>query len=171
LRDTDSTAAALPAAVPTADFCDLHPDAEVLRLEFRTFGGLTGCMGRAETVKSRDDNSLVKATLAEPGEGRVLVVDNGASTNCAMLGGDLAQMAAINGWAGIVVFGAVRDIAELQVTPIAVFALATCPRKSAKRGIGTRGEPLRVAGTYLRRGDLLAADADGVVVLPSWAAS
>jgi regulator of ribonuclease activity A len=171
LREAGLPPSACRAAQPTADFCDLHPDAEVLRGEFRALGGLPGCTGRVETIKTRDDNSLVKATLAEPGDSRVLVIDNSASTNCAMLGGDLAQMAAGNGWAGIVVFGAVRDAAELQATPIAVFALATCPRKSAKRGIGTRGEPLRVAGTYLRRGDMLAADADGVVVLASWAVS
>ena len=171
LRDTVSAPRTASAAVPTADLCDLHPDAEVLRVEFRTFGGLPGCAGRVETIKTRDDNSLVKAVLAEAGEGRVLVIDNSASTNCAMLGGDLAQAAAVNGWAGIVVFGALRDVAELQATPIAVFALATCPRKSAKRGIGTLGEPLRIAGTYLRRGDMLAADADGIVVLPSWAVS
>jgi regulator of ribonuclease activity A len=171
LRDTVSAPSATGAAVPTADLCDLHPDAEVLPVEFRTFGGHPGCAGRVETIKTSDDNSLVKAVLAEAGKGRVLVVDNGASINCAMLGGDLAQAATINGWAGIVVFGAVRDVAELQATPIAVFALATCPRKSAKRGIGTLGEPLRIAGTYLRRGDMLAADADGIVVLPSWAVS
>jgi regulator of ribonuclease activity A len=171
LRDAGTALPAPRAATPTADFCFFYSDAELLRREFRAFGGRRGCTGRVETIKTRDDNSLVKVTLAEAGDGRVLVIDNSASTNCAMLGGDLGQLAADNGWGGIVVFGAVRDVAELQVTPIAVFALAACPRKSARRGIGTRGEPLRVAGTYLRRGDMLAADADGVVVLASWAVS
>jgi regulator of ribonuclease activity A len=87
-----------------------------------------------------------------------------------MLGGDLAGLAADNGWAGIVVNGAVRDLEELRQTPVGVFALATCPRKSQKRGIGTRGEPVRIGGAYIRRDDIIAADADGVVFLASYAA-
>ena len=153
----------------TADLCDAHPSAQVLQNSFISYGALGHCMGPVETISTRDDNSLVKATVSEPGNGRVLFVDNGASTNCAMLGGDLAQMAADNGWAGIVINGAVRDVDELNATPIAVFALASCPRKSQKRGIGTRGEPVRICGSYIRRDDVMAADADGVVFLASWA--
>lgn len=155
----------------TADFCDDNPSAQVLQNSFISFGGARGCLGPVETISTRDDNSLVKTTLQEPGEGRVLLVDNQASTNCAMLGGNLAQLAADNGWAGVIVNGAVRDVEELRETPVAVFALASCPRRSQKRGIGTRGEPVRVSGSYIRRDDVIAADADGVVFLASWAAS
>jgi regulator of ribonuclease activity A len=88
-----------------------------------------------------------------------------------MLGGDLAELAARSGWAGIVVHGAVRDVEELKKTPLAVFALASCPRKSNKRGIGTRGKPVRIGGSYLQPNDVVAADADGIAFLASWAAS
>lgn len=166
---------AMPSAAhqwqATADFCDAHPSAQVLQNRFISYGALGHCLGPVETVSTRDDNSFVKATLSEQGNGRVLFVDNGGSMNCAMLGGDLAQLAADNGWAGIVINGAVRDVDELNATPIAIFALASCPRKSQKRGIGVRGEPVRVTGSYIRRNDLIAADADGVVFLASWAAS
>lgn len=154
----------------TADFCDDNPSAQVLKSHFTSFGGSRGCVGPVETIATRDDNSLVKATLQEAGEGRVLLVDNQASTNCAMLGGNLAQLAADNGWAGVVVHGAVRDVEELREAPVAIFALASCPRRSQKRGIGTRGEPVRISGSYIRRDDVIAADADGVVFLASWAA-
>ena len=156
---------------PTADFCDAHPQAQVLQGRFEGFGARGMCLGPVETVSTRDDNSLVKAALSEPGNGRVLLVDNEASINCAMLGGDLANLAADNGWSGIVINGAVRDVEELREAPVAVFALATCPRKSNKRGIGVRGKPVRLGGAYIRRGDILAADSDGVVFLASWAAS
>lgn len=156
---------------PTADFCDAFPQAQVVHSRFESFGASGNCLGPVETIATRDDNSLVKAALGEPGHGRVLVVDNAASLNCAMLGGDLAQMAADNGWSGIIVNGAVRDVAELRATAVAVFALASCPRKSAKRGVGIRGKPVRLNGAYIRRGDVLAADSDGVVFLPSWAAN
>jgi regulator of ribonuclease activity A len=157
--------------MPTADFCDTYPSAEVLRNRFLSFGGKIACIGPVEIVATRDDNSLVKSTLSEPGKGRVLMVDNNESINCAMLGGNLANLAANNGWAGIVINGAVRDVEELKVAPIAIFALATCPRRSQKCGQGQRGQPARVAGSYIRCGDIIAADSDGVVTLASWAAS
>jgi len=164
----------LPAASirlqPTADFCDDNPSAQVLQISFLSFGGSRGCVGPVETISTRDDNSLVKATLQEAGEGRVLLVDNQASMTCAMLGGNLARLAADNGWAGVVVNGAVRDVEELREASVAIFALTSCPRRSHKRGIGTRGEPVRIGGSYIRRGDIIAADADGVVFLASWAA-
>jgi len=156
---------------PTADFCDANPAAQVLQACYLSFGGIGRCVGPVETLSTRDDNSLVKAVLSEAGDGRVLLIDNGASTNCAMLGGNLAQLAADNGWSGIVVNGAVRDVEELRATRLAVFALASCPRRSRKRGVGSCGEPIRIGGAYIRRDDVIAADADGVVFLSSWAAS
>ena len=170
LRAEQAAPATLIRPQPTADFCDENPSALVLQNGFVSFGGSRGCVGSVETIATRDDNSQVKAALQEPGQGRVLLVDNQGSTNCAMLGGDLAGLAAANGWAGIVVNGAVRDLEELRQTAVAVFALAACPRKSQKRGIGTRGEPVRIGGAYIRRDDIIAADADGVVCLASWAA-
>jgi regulator of ribonuclease activity A len=158
-------------AQPTADFCDAYPDAQVLQGRYESFGALSRCAGRVETVSTRDDNSHVKAALGEPGDGRVLFVDNSGSLNCAMLGGDLAQLAARSGWSGIIINGAVRDVEELGETQVAVFALGTCPRKSIKRGFGSRGTPVRVAGTYIQPNDIIAADADGVVVLASWGAN
>jgi regulator of ribonuclease activity A len=158
-------------ARPSADICDEYPDAQVLHGRFISFGGAPACLGRVETISTSDDNSQVKAVLGEPGDGRVLFVDNSASTNCAMLGGDLAVLAARSGWAGIVINGAVRDVEELKVAPLAVFALASCPRKSNKRGLGTRSRPVRVGGSYIQPGDIIAADADGIVFLASWAAN
>ena len=157
-------------AQATADFCDDNPSAQVLQSSFRSFGGVRRCLGPVETISTRDDNSLVKKTLEEPGNGRILLIDNQGSTTCAMLGGNLAELAAENGWAGVIVNGAVRDVDELCEARVAVFALATCPRRSRKCGLGTQGEPVRVGGVYVRRDDILAADADGVVCLPGWAA-
>ena len=157
----------LPAAA-TADVCDANPSAKVLQCWFASYGGKSKCAGPIETISTRDDNSLVKTVLAENGAGRILLIDNKASTNCAMIGGNLADIAAKNGWAGIVVNGAVRDVEELRETPIAIFALASCPRRSLNRGIGERGSAVRMGGERISFEDFLVADADGVVVLPSW---
>ena len=154
----------LPAAA-TADICDANPSARVLLSWFHSFGGIGRCAGRVELVSTRDDNSLVKKVLQEAGNGKVLLIDNHASVACAMVGGGLAQLAADNGWAGIVVNGAIRDVAELIDIPIAVFALASSPRQSINRGIGERSRPVRVGSELITAGDYLVADSDGVVLL------
>lgn len=159
----------LPAAA-TADICDVNPGARVLQSWFHSFGGKRRCSGPAEIISTRDDNSLLKTVLAEAGAGRILLVDNKASTTCAMLGGGLAQLAADKGWAGVIINGAVRDVEELLNTPLAVFALATCPRKSLNRGIGERNRPVRIGGEQIEKNDFLVADSDGVIALSSWSA-
>ena len=80
-------------------------------------------------------------------------------------------LAAENGWLGIVVNGAVRDVDELKETPIAIFALATCPRRSSNRGIGERSRAVRIGGERISQDDFLVADSDGVIILASWSAN
>lgn len=157
----------MPAAA-TADVCDANPDAKVIQSWFTSYGALGRCAGPLETLCTRDDNSIVKQVVAEAGAGRILLIDNKGSTNCAMIGGKLAAAAAQNGWLGIVVNGAVRDVEELKEVGIGIFALATCPRRSINRGTGERGRAVRIGGERIIQGDFLVADADGVVVLPSW---
>ncbi len=163
---TNTTELHLPAAV-TADICDANPAAKVLMTSFTKFGGRERCSGSVEIVSTRYDNSLVKKALSEPGGGRILLVDNEGCLTCAMIGGDLAVRAAENGWAGIIVNGAVRDSYELKDVPIAVYAIATCPRRSVNRGRGSRNTPVRVGGERICAGDFLVADSDGVVVIAS----
>lgn len=149
----------------TADICDANPAAKVLLCPFTSFGGRERCSGPIEIVATRYDNSLVKKILREPGKGRVLLVDNHGSITCAMLGGNLAALAVENGWAGIIVNGAVRDVLELKEAAIAIYALATCPRRSVNKGIGQRNTKVRVGGERISAGEFLVADADGVVVI------
>ena len=149
----------------TADLCDAHDAARVIDRRFFNYGGTDVAIGPAELISTDNDNSLVSQTVREPGNGRVLLVDNGGSTSCAMIGGDLGRAAHENQWLGIVVNGAVRDSVELCEVPIPIYALTSCPRKSVKRGIGVRGEPMDFAGVEVRPGDIVAADADGVIVI------
>lgn len=149
----------------TADLCDAHEGAVgVLEPLFAHFGGVTKFFGPVQTVKAFEDNVLVKSELAKPGEGRVLVVDAGGSLRCAMVGDILAQMAVDNGWAGIVVFGAIRDSAAIGGMPVGVLALGTNPQKSIKKGAGDVGIAVTFAGQTIRPGAWLYADDDGVIV-------
>ncbi len=153
----------------TCDLCDAHKGDDsgafrVLPPVWRSFGGRPAFAGPVSTVKCHEDNTLVKAALDEPGEGRVLVVDGGASLRRALVGGNLAAAAVRNGWAGIVVDGCVRDVAELAAAAVGILALAPMPLPTEKRGQGLRDVPVQIQGVWVRPGDWLYADADGVVV-------
>jgi len=153
----------------TCDLCDAHEgDASgafrVLPPVFRRFGADQAFCGPVHTVRAPEDNSRVREAVNSPGDGRVLVVDGGGLLRCALVGGNLAQAAARNGWAGLVVDGCVRDLAELRAAGIPVRALAAMPLRSVKRGEGQAGEPVHIQGVPVRPGDWLYADEDGIVV-------
>jgi regulator of ribonuclease activity A len=149
----------------TTDLSDAHPEAQVAEPVFRDFGGEVAFHGAIKTLKVFEDNAQVRATLETPGEGRVLVVDGGGSTRCALVGGLLGELAVKNGWAGIVVYGYVRDSVELSHQLVGIKALGVHPRKSEK-GLhsAVADKVLRFAGVTFKPGAWLYADADGIVV-------
>jgi regulator of ribonuclease activity A len=153
--------------ISVADLCDANEDEiEVCELQFRDFGGRVAFAGPIRTVRCHEDNSLVKATLAEPGEGCVLVVDGGGSLHRALVGDVLGADAVKNGWAGIIVHGAVRDSSVLATLEIGIKALGTHPMRSVKRGDGVVDTPVAFGGVVFVPGDRLVADEDGVAILP-----
>ena len=154
----------------TCDICDANEDKledgslRILPPGFRHFGQQTTFRGQAHTLKVFEDNTLVRAALETPGEGRVLVVDGGGSLRCALVGGMLGELAVKNGWSGIVIDGCVRDSAELAVCAVGICALATHPQKSRKKGAGDAGLKVMIAGVAVLPGDWIYADGDGVLV-------
>jgi regulator of ribonuclease activity A len=149
----------------TADLCDaLGEGARVLPHQLRDFGGRPAFSGPIRTLSVFEDNALVRAALESAGEGCVLVVDGRGSCRTALVGGNLGKLAERNGWAGVVVWGAVRDTDELRACTVGIRALASCPRKSAKLGAGVPGGALTIGEVEVREGEWLAADADGIVV-------
>lgn len=154
----------------TCDLCDAHKNDRsgafrVLPPIFKDFGGVPKFSGPVVTVKCFEDNSLVKAAVDSAGEGRVLVVDGGASLRRALLGGNLGAAAAKNGWAGVVIDGCVRDVAELALCSTGIRALATMPLPTDKRQEGQRDVAVQIQGVWVRPGDWLYADEDGMVVM------
>ncbi len=150
---------------PTADLMDEHADrARVVDPIFSDFGGHASFDGPVFTLKAHEDNTLVREALEQPGEGQVLVIDGGGSLRCAMVGDNLARLGAENGWAGILVFGCIRDARIMRGIEIGIKALATNPRKSIKRGVGETQIPVSFGGVTFAPGDHLYADEDGVVV-------
>jgi regulator of ribonuclease activity A len=156
----------VPVTQATADVADERPDAQVCLLELRSFGA-AAFSGRAATVRCFEDNVLLEQQLTEPGEGRVLVVDGGGSRRCALLGDRIATLARDNGWAGLLIAGCIRDSDTVGQLGIGVRALGTNPRRSGKTGAGETDVPVELGEAVFRPGDLVVADADGVVVVPA----
>lgn len=155
--------------VPTCDLCDQHKGDDsgafrVLPPVFRHLGGRTRFAGLVATVKCFEDNTPVKRMVESPGHGRVLVVDGGGSLRRALVGGNLAAAAARNGWSGLLVDGCVRDAAELAATDLGVLALGLIPLPTERRTDGQTDVVVCVQGVWVRPGDWLCADEDGVVV-------
>ncbi len=161
----------------TCDLCDAHKndtsgDFRVLPPVFRDFGAVQKFAGPVVTVKCFEDNALVKAAVDSDGTiatpqgkvGQVLVVDGGGSLRRALLGGNLGAAAARNGWAGVVIDGCVRDTAELATHAVGIRALAAMPMPTEKRNEGQSGVTVQIQGVWVRPGDWLYADEDGMVV-------
>lgn len=131
---------------------------------FKNYGGRTSFGGQVVTVKCFEDNSRVKELLATDGDGRVLVVDGGGSIRCALLGDMIAESAVKHGWAGVIVYGCVRDVDAMRQMELGVQALASIPQKSTRKGIGEVGVTLQFGGVTIRDGDYVYADNNGILV-------
>lgn len=149
----------------TADLYDERGDElESLALQLHDIGGRVAFDGPIRTVRCHRDNALVKALLATPGEGAVLVIDGGGSLESALVGDLIAASAVENGWAGIIVHGAIRDRVAIGELDLGVKALGSNPRKSAKAVVGEVDVPVVIAGVAFVPGMHVWADADGVLV-------
>jgi regulator of ribonuclease activity A len=149
------------------DLCDAHGDLlQVAEPLFRDYGSIRAFHGPITTIQCHEDNQLVRTTFEGPGEGRVLVIDGGGSLRRALVGDKIGSLMIKNGWAGVLVHGAVRDVEVLAGMPVAVRALGVIPVPPHKRGGGERDVPVRFAGVRFAPGDWLYADENGVLVSP-----
>lgn len=148
----------------TADLIDTAPDTPSCEAQLRHFGRRRRFCGRIRTVKCSRDNGLVKQLMNTPSEGEVLVVDGGGDLYSALMGDMIAGAGAANGWAGAVIFGAIRDNEGIDALDFGVKALGTNPRKSAKDGAGQTDVPVRFGGITFTPGHYLYSDSDGILV-------
>ena len=147
------------------DLCDQYGDSlRVLSPMLKNFGGNNCFHGKISTIKCHEDNSFVADAVREEGDGSVLVVDGGGSLRCALLGDNLAAIAASNSWAGIVVFGCVRDVVALKNISLGIQAIAPHPMKSVKRQVGLRDVEVSFGGVSFIPGQYVYADDNGVIV-------
>ena len=151
--------------IQTADLCDAHEGkVRVVSPMFRSYGGRRAFGGPIATLKVFEDNSLVRSALESPGNGRVLVVDGGGSMRCALVGDQLALLGVKNGWAGVIVYGCIRDSKAIGAMDLGVFALGTHPQKSIKKGAGDADIAVTFGGVTFVPGQYVYADEDGVIM-------
>jgi regulator of ribonuclease activity A len=151
---------------PTADLVDdIGPAVRSCDLQFNQYGGLAQFAGPITTVRCFQDNALLKSVLSEPGDGGVLVIDGDGSLHTALVGDLIAGLGVDNGWAGLIINGAVRDAAALRTLPIGIKALGTNPRKSTKTGDGQRDVAVEFGGVVFAPGEIAYSDDDGIVVV------
>jgi regulator of ribonuclease activity A len=150
----------------TADLVDdIGPEVRSCDLQFTQYGGRSQFAGPITTVRCFEDNALLKSVLSEPGDGSVLVIDGDGSLHTALVGDLIATLAHDNGWAGLIVNGAVRDFATLRTIDIGIKALGTNPRKSTKTGEGLRNVAVQFGGVAFVPGEIAYSDDDGIVVV------
>jgi regulator of ribonuclease activity A len=149
----------------TTDLCDAHETVvRVVEPMFSSFGGRAAFHGRIATLKLFEDNSLVRTALESPGEGRVLVIDGGGSLRRALVGDQLAALGVKNGWAGVVVYGCIRDSRAIGAMDIGMLSIDTHPMKTVKKNVGEADIPVCFGGVTFVPGEWLYADEDGVIV-------
>ena len=148
----------------TPDLSDKNDDARVIEVSFNHYGNVKSFCGQIETAVCPDDNSYVKEILEEDGKNRLLFVDGSMSMKCALLGDMLAAKAIDNNWSGIVINGCVRDVEVLSSLSIGIMAIASSPKRSEKKGQGSRSETLNFGNTSINRNDWAYCDQNGILI-------
>ena len=123
--------------------------------------------GPAYTVKTTPgDNLLVHKALDAAHKGDVIVVDAGGVCENAIIGELMMSRARQRGVAGIVIWGAIRDSAEIAAGTYPVYAAGVTHRGPYKNGPGEINVPINMAGMAVNPGDIIIGDADGLVAIP-----
>ena len=159
-----------PAFV-TCDLLDDHPEHDFQVVSpsidgkfFKSYGAIKSFGGQVVTVKCFEDNSRVKELLATDGQGKVLVVDGGASMRCALMGDMIAESAVKNHWSGVIIYGCVRDVDAIAELNLGVHALAAIPQKSNRKGLGEVDISLSFGSVTVQSGDYVYADNNGIII-------
>lgn len=153
--------------IDTSELCDMYSDqVDVVEPIFSSFGGRSTFFGKVTTVKCFESNGLIAEVLEEEGQGRVLLIDGGGAVRRALIDAELAQIAVDNGWEGIIVNGAVRQLDVLETLDIGIQALAPIPVGAEDTMIGEVDTPVNFGGVSFLPEDYVYADLTGIILSP-----
>ena len=151
--------------IDTSELCDLYAEqVDVVEPIFSSFGGVSNFCGKVTTVKCFESNGLIAEVFEENGEGRVLVIDGGGAVRRGLIDAELAQLAVDNGWEGIIVYGAVRQIQQLENLDIGIHALAPIPVSADESSAGESDVPVNFGGVTFFPEDYIYADLTGIIL-------
>lgn len=151
--------------IDTSELCDLYAEqVDVVEPIFSSFGGVSHFYGKVTTVKCFESNGLIAEVLEENGEGRVLVIDGGGAVRRGLIDAELAQLAVDNGWEGIIVYGAVRQIQQLENLDIGIHALAPIPFSADESSASESDIPVNFGGVTFFPEDYIYADLTGIIL-------
>lgn len=149
----------------TSALCDIYSEqVDVVEPMFSNFGGSASFAGQITTVKCFEDNGLIREVLEQDGLGRVLLIDGGGSLRRALIDAELASLAEENEWEGLVVYGCVREVDELEDMSIGIQALASIPVGAVSQSVGEVDVPVNFGGVTFIPEDYLYADNTGVIL-------
>jgi regulator of ribonuclease activity A len=151
----------------TSELCDIYLDqVDVIEPMFNSYGGRSSFGGQITTVKCFEDNALLRTVLQQPGVGRVLLVDGGGSLRRALIDADIAQLAMENEWEGLIVYGSVRNVDDLDELEIGIQAIASIPVGADQQGVGDIDIAVNFGGVTFLPEDHIYADNTGVILSP-----
>jgi RraA family protein len=164
----DPKVIALLREIPVAALSDnMHRNIGTVGLQPYHRPGKQTMAGTAVTARSRGGDNLTYLRALEfcrPGD--VLVIDAGGDLANAVVGGILSYYAAHIGVVGVVVDGAVRDVAEIRERDFPIYARGVTHRGPYKDGPGEINVPVSVGGMVVNPGDIVVGDQDGLLAIP-----
>lgn len=162
------TIAARLAALGTATLGEAADDARLPKVRLRPIAPGMRLAGPARTVRCLPgDNLALHRAIAAADAGDVLVVDYGGSIDSGPFGEIMALACQLRGIAGLVIDGAVRDSEQIAALGFPVFSRDLNIRGTTKRDPGAIDVPLEIGGVQVLPGDMVVADSDAILVLPS----
>ena len=163
------------AKAPAANVGDVFDRLLVMDGGIRPFTTSTRLVGTALPILTRaGDNLAIHRALDDAQPGDVLVINGQGDLSRALIGDLIGQIMVNKGVLGAIIDGATRDAETLAAQGLVIFARAATPAGPFKNGPGVIGAPVAVGGVVVSPGDIVVADADGVVIVPrqrgGWAA-
>ncbi|WP_279151535.1 ribonuclease E activity regulator RraA [Photobacterium iliopiscarium] len=151
----------------TSELCDIYLDqVDVVEPMFSSYGGRSSFGGQVTTIKCFEDNSVIHEVLSQQGIGRVLLIDGGGSLRRALIDLDLARLATENQWEGLIIYGSVRHVDELDQLDLGIQALAAIPVGADQQTIGEIDVAVNFGGVTFLPEDYIYADNTGVILSP-----
>jgi regulator of ribonuclease activity A len=151
----------------TTELCSIYTDlVDVVEPMFSNYGGRCSFGGQVVTVKCFESNGLIEQLASTNGEGKVMVIDGGGSTRRALLNNFIAEVAAENGWEGIVCYGSVCNVDALEDIDIGIQSLVPIPVGASNDDAGESDLAINFGGVTFLPDDYLYADNTGIILSP-----